>query len=330
MKVRKKIYGENSTQDNIININSQQIINICQNKEEILFSQKSFLEILLGLIKNSQIEYLTNKKKNTAEKKRILLELKNNLQEIKKEKEKNENLFLRQKEQKEKNLRNILFNPVYTKRSISNSNYININYETLITENNENFDDKETPQLKLLNFKVENEIKKVENKLKRNQFLIQYYKNQTNDKSSLREKECDLKKDDEIIEQLLHDKLLFQREKFIETVNLKSQQDMKISTFQTQSLAYKLCLQEIQSPYKYVKPQEIIEEEENNKSCMDTINEEDKEKSLNKNLKLINMNDVEKLLNLNMNINVNINLNKQYINNHFDSNENIKDNIEKI
>ena len=136
---------------------------------------------------------------------------------------------------------------------------------------------------------------------------------------------------------LLHQKLISQREKFIETVNMKSLQDMRINNIQSQTIGYKNAIKEISKSYKYVSTQEIITEE--NKSYMDTINEDEKDENVShddmnveinnnnvnslKNLKLIDMNDVEKLLKLNMNINVNINYNKQYINNHFDGNKNV-------
>jgi hypothetical protein len=71
---------------------------------------------------------------------------------------------------------------------------------------------------------------------------------------------------------LLHQKLISQREKFIETVNMKSLQDMRISSIQSQTIGYKNALKDISKSYKYVNTQEIITEE--NKSYIDTINED--------------------------------------------------------
>ena len=343
---------------------SNKIINIYQSKDEILFAQKSFLEILLGLIKKTQVDYLLNNKSkddksknnlsNTFKMKQILNELNKNLIEIKNEKEKKLELFQLQKQQKESSLKKMIFNTVYSKRSVSNYNYINSNYETLITENNEYYFNKETPELKLLNFKVENEILKVENLSKRILYIIQYYKTPHLIHEHQNEIICESKKQNESMNQFLHQQLIQQREKFIEIVNMKSLQDMRINNIQSQTIGYKTAIKDYLKSSRYVNTQEVIEEEEN-KTYLETINEDEKieenkkskindnlnesdnnniNKSNNinniKNLKLIDMNEVEKLLKLNMNINVNINYNKQYINNHFDGqkkDKNDKDNF---
>ena len=348
-----KLNKKNKIESNSIN----PIINIYHSKLELLFGQKSFLEILLGLIKKTQVDYLTSinskqTKKNNNEIKQILNDLKESLIEIKKEKEKKINLYESGKKQKESNLKKIIFNTVISKRSVSNFNYINTNYETLITENNENYYNKETPELKLLNFKVENEIKKVENLSKRKLYLIQYYKTPHLIHDHRTEIICEDRRNNESMNQLLHQKLIQQREKFIEIVNMKSLQDMRINNMQSQAIGYKNAMKDIHKSYRYVNTQEVITEE--NRSYLETVNEDEKvdektenlknsknleeEKDINKNivinkernninnvndlknLKLIDMNEVEKLLKLNMNINVNINYNQQYINNHFDNN----------
>ena len=376
MKIRSNlgVNGAKLNKKNKIESNSKNpVINIYQSKAELLFGQKSFLEILLGLIKKTQVDYLTSissnsltqqtkpNKKSLNDKnindivniKQILNDLKESLTEIKKEKEKKINLFEMTKQQKETNLKKIIFNTVISKRSVSNFNYINSNYETLITENNENYYNKETPELKLLNFKVENEIKKVENLSKRKLFIIQYYKTPHLIHDHRTEIICENQRNNESMNQLLHQKLIQQREKFIEIVNMKSLQDMRINNMQSQAIGYKNAMKDIHKSYRYVNTQEVITEE--NKSYLETVNEDEKidekaniknsknfeeEKDINnnniilntkernninnvndlKNLKLIDMNEVEKLLKLNMNINVNINYNQQYINNHFDNN----------
>ena len=368
MKIRSKL-GTNSTKLNkknkIETSSVNPVINVYQSKVELLFGQKSFLEILLGLIKKTQVDYLTSNTSNNSKQakntelakiKQILNDLKESLTEIKKEKEKKINLFEMAKQQKETNLKKIIFNTVLSKRSVSNFNCINSNYETLITENNENYYNKETPELKLLNFKVENEIKKVENLSKRKLYIIQYYKTPHLIHEHRTEIICEDRRNNESMNQLLHQKLIQQREKFIEIVNMKSLQDMRISNMQSQAIGYKNAMKDIHKSYRYVNTQEVIAEE--NKSYLETVNEdekidekgenlknsknfeEEKDKNNNiinckernninnvndlKNLKLIDMNEVEKLLKLNMNINVNINYNQQYINNHFDNNNNNK------
>ena len=349
MKLRTKVQSRDiklNKNNNIIESKTvNNTFNITQKKDEILFGQKSFLEIILGLIKNAQIDYLSsiksnenNKSKNISQIKVILNELNQSLIEIKKEKEKNINLFQKQKQQRESDLKKLIFSTVLTKRSVSNSNYVNINYETLITENNENDFNKETPQLKLLNFKVENEIIKVENLSRRKLFLIQYYKTPHLIHEHRTEIICEDKKNNESMEQLLHQRLIQQREKFIETANMKYLQEMRINSIKSQIMGYINATREIQKSYRYVNTQEVITEE--NKSYLETVNEDENnennfknskddinnESAINKsninnlkNLKLIDMNEVEKLLKLNMNINVNINYNQQYINNHFDN-----------
>ena len=129
---------------------SEPTINIFQNKAEILFNQKTFLEILLGFIKKAQVDYLTNNKLNgnidksiksnkVPSIKKVLKELNDNLLEIKEEKDKSIELLEKKTEQKKDDLRKLIFSTVYTKRSISNYNYINVKHETLITERNEKY-----------------------------------------------------------------------------------------------------------------------------------------------------------------------------------------------
>ena len=267
--------------------------------------------------------------------------------EIKKEKEKKIQLFEKIKQQKKSNLKKLIFNTVYSKRSVSNSTYINSNFETLITENNETHYNNETPELKLLNFKVQNEIIKVENLTKRKQYLILYYKTPHNVNDHRTEIICEDKRTNESINQLLHQKLIQQRENFIDIVNMKNLQDMKINNIQSQTIEYKNAMKDIHKSYRYVNTQEVITEE--NKSYLETVNEDEKfddnlkadanncnnnikieSNDINnlKKLKILDMNDGEKYLKLNMNINVNINYNKQYINNHFD-NSKMKENKEE-
>ena len=306
------------------------IINITQSKNERLFGQKSCLEILLGLIKKAQVEYLnsTDTNKNTM----VLMDLKESLTEIAKEKDKIMDLVLNQNQQKKVKLKQLAFNTVYYKRSVSSSNYVANNLETVVTEYNEYDYSKEdrqvTPELKLLNFKAEYELMKVNFFIQKDQFLIQYYKSPHLINEHLTEIYCEDTKSIEFVNKLLHQELKEQREKFIDIVNLKNIQDIRISTMQSQSIGYKNAMKDINKSYRYVDTHEIIEEE--NKSYMETIKEDEKGEATPKfsnknrnsgtfnnytNFKRIGMNDVEKLMKLNMNINVNINYNNQYINN---------------
>ncbi len=360
-----KISRNNKIMANTLDPNTT--ISFFQTKSEILFNQKTFLEIILSFIKNVQVDYLNNNTlnenkdnsnnsiqlNNASKIKTVLKELKENLLEIKKEKDKNIELLIKQTEQKKDILRKTIFNTVYTKRSISNYNYINLKHETLITENNENYYNKETPELKLLNFKVENEIIKVDNLTQRVQLLIQYYKTPHKIENHRTEIINDSKKNEETINEILHDKVVEQRENFMDEVNQKSIQDLTISSLHSQIIRYRNEMNDVHKSLKYVNTQEVITEE--NKSYLETIKEDEKNDNLtfrtsfsgtktgatnniinnninnnnksSKNIKYIDINDIEKLLKLNMNINVNINYNKQIINNHFDNNNNINDKV---
>ena len=360
-----KISRNNKIMANTLDPNTT--ISFFQTKSEILFNQKTFLEIILSFIKNVQVDYLNNntlnenkdnsdnsiQSNNASKMKKVLKELKENLLEIKKEKDKNIELLIKQTEQKKDILRKTIFNTVYTKRSISNYNYINLKHETLITENNENYYNKETPELKLLNFKVENEIIKVDNLTQRVQLLIQYYKTPHKIEDHRTEIINDSKKNEETINEILHDKVVEQRENFMDEVNQKSIQDLTISSLHSQIIKYRNEMNDVHKSLKYVNTQEVITEE--NKSYLETIKEDEKNENLtfrtsfsgtktgatnniinnninnnnksSKNIKYIDINDIEKLLKLNMNINVNINYNKQIINNHFDNNNNINDKV---
>ena len=213
--------------------------------------------------------------------------------------------------------------------------------ETVVTEYNEYDYSKEdrqvTPELKLLNFKAEYELMKVNFFIQKDQFLIQYYKSPHLINEHLTEIYCEDTKSIEFVNKLLHQELKEQREKFIDIVNLKNIQDIRISTMQSQSIGYKNAMKDINKSYRYVDTHEIIEEE--NKSYMETIKEDEKGEATPKfsnknrnsgtfnnytNFKRIGMNDVEKLMKLNMNINVNINYNNQYINNHFENNNELE------
>ena len=131
-------------------------LNNFQSKEEKLFGNKSFLEIILGLIKNTQkgiimneknknnkeisnikriLNVLNNDNKEISNIKRILNVLNNDLLQIKKEKEKEFNLNENIKKEKIKKF----FNTNYLNKRAINSvpTNLNTNFDTLITEKSE-------------------------------------------------------------------------------------------------------------------------------------------------------------------------------------------------
>ena len=134
-------------------------------KHQYLFSHKSFIEVLLGLIKDSQMEYLssfsiekkkkkssqTKKKMSVKSTKKVLFLLKNSLNLINKQKKNEYNYIKNEKNEKQK-----VFH--------SSKEFKHIR--------------KELDQLKNINFQYENEIKKLDNliELKNNHlYLIKSY-----------------------------------------------------------------------------------------------------------------------------------------------------------
>jgi len=110
-------------------------LNKFQSKEEKLFGNKSFLEIILGLIKNTQKDLIMNDKNKNRNKeisniKHILNVLNKDLLQIKKEKEKELNLNENIRNEKIKKF----FKTNYLNKCAINSvqNNLNTNFDTLI------------------------------------------------------------------------------------------------------------------------------------------------------------------------------------------------------
>ena len=129
-------------------------------KEEILFSHKSSLEIILGIIKNSQILFLSNIsfKKNFSNKnniKKILIDLKENLNSIYKEQNTKSSFFESQFFKQKSSVQNEIF-----EKNLKNNNYQKLKDEI--------------EQLKILNFKAINEIRLIQNLAMKNYLINQY------------------------------------------------------------------------------------------------------------------------------------------------------------
>ena len=143
-------------------------------KEQNLFSNKSNKEILLYLIKTSQISILTQKNDdskahNLLKIKNCLSELKTNLTYILNEKNINENYL----ENNINKVKNELQFTIQKNKKKDNSNNDNNDYylETEIRE--KNYEGNELSKLKYQNFIIENEIRKTE-------FLILNFQNNLN------------------------------------------------------------------------------------------------------------------------------------------------------
>ena len=337
MKIRKinsfnRIYSQSKNLTSLHNTGRTNTTNILPKKEEILFAHKTSLEILLAIIKKSQIDYLQTKNENSVNTnniKNILNELKISLSEILNEQEKIASILSAQKNDQTQKLTNLIFNTSFSKRSISNMTDLNSNYQTLVTESVESDLGNETSQLKLLNFKTENEIEKLNFLYYRFTFLLHYLKTPHLLCEHVNEFILNNKKDNSLCDNELHNICIQKRNRFMEVAKMKGLQDNRIFSLKFQVEKLRSFLKEHKKNLeKGGSAQEIIEEE--GKSYIETVEDSNKNEKLDKemedglkdgfNSNKLGINDFGKIFKLNvnnMNINVNINLNKQYINNQF-------------
>ena len=206
-------------------------LNNYQNQEEKLIGYKLFLEKILALIKNSQKNLIL--KKNLKNRilssiKQVLIVLQNNLTLIKVNKDKTLKLLETINNQKRdnffklKNSNKSLFHPF--------KNNLQKNFDSLIKETIENESLAEISQLKNLNFEVENEIQKIENIKKRMILEINYYNMSRNFQETKKvnyiNKICN---ENEMINQLLHNKLIDKRNEFVNLANMRNKQEDEIN-----------------------------------------------------------------------------------------------------
>ena len=325
LKLKRNVLNR-STQMNRVKYNN--LLNILPKKDEILFSQKTFLEIILGLIKETQNEYLT-KKKLTKNKndikiiKGVLLKLINDLKEIKEEKEKEMKLFISKNDQKKLNLSHIVKNAISNQKKLSKSENISSNILCEDDSYNFNFD---YLDIKQQNFILENKIKEVENMINRNISFIKFYKTPHRFQDHFTEIYAKNKKNiTKNITENLYDSLNI-RSIWKDVAYKKNLQDMRLENIRHKIKKLKKDKEEKAISNKYINTENIIPEE-----IQETENiEEDKNINIDdeKDIK-IGLKEMEKLFNLNMNINVNINVNKQYINNNYDNNKQNENNRKK-
>lgn len=220
-------------------------LNNFKSKEEKLFGKKCFLEIILGLIKNSQNDIIINNNKNYKNLsyiKRILKTLMKDLLEIKMAKEKEINLNEIIKKEKKKKF----FTLNYSNKLVTNSvqNNLETNFNSLITLSNENEYYEELKLLKLLNFKVKNEIMKTNNLIKKTIREIDYYKNNKSNKEKSNIIYIN-NNENEILNKILHNQLIFQRKNFIKLANMKNEQDDYIKFLLDEIHEYHINLEEL-------------------------------------------------------------------------------------
>jgi len=331
----KRNFLNKSTQVSIVKYNN--LFQTISKTDEILFSQKTFLEIILGLIKETQADYLT-RRKQLGEKneifliKEILSDLNNNLKEIKEEKVKKLKLIQSQKEQKQSNLRDIMNNTnIYQRRRI-NSEIISMSVMNDDDSEDSDFDNiiKDEQDFKTKNFILGNRIIELDNKILRIQYLIKFEKSPHKFEEHFTEILIENKSNKQNVTANLHGSLLNIRDVWKEIASKKNLQEMKLANMRTKIKNLKKESKQnlnFTKNNKYINTEDVIPEEnrdtENNEEPDNIDNiikniQLDLDKSDARNIKL-GLKDMEKLLKLNMNINVNINLNKQYINNHFNN-----------
>lgn len=271
-------------------------LNISENKVEKLIENKSYLEKILDLIKNSQKNLIIKKrfrKSNISNIKQTLISLNNNLFRLKADKEKSLKLL--------ENLRNQKIKHFYKLKN-SNNSFMNSfkknfssNFDSLISETTGNESYGEVSQLKNLNFEVENELQKLDNIKKQMLLEINYYNLSKDFKKVTRINYLNnTNNDDEMINKILHNKLISKRNNFVNLANMKNTQGEDINFIKDKINFFKIKLKtKIQSTKNLIR--------KNKKFYIETIKEdsENDDISINNNIpiKFENFNKSNKIIN---------------------------------
>ena len=300
-------------------------------KEQILFTRKSSLEVLFNLIKSFQNDYFSKRKEINKIKysKKMITSLMNDLSLMKAEKEKQFDYLKIKNENNKKRIQDILFSENQTKK-VNNIEINDILHFSYVNKKKE---------LKLINFQIENEIQKTKFIIEQKNQMYLYLKAIPFILDTNQEKFCNINYENlENISGILKDYRTSIKNKFISIVKDKIQIESEIN-----ALKEKIKNTNLNSNNKkYVETEEIIYEEtkENNKTLITNQSKRNSYASLNKlnnNKKVLNnssKNVIKKHLSidalmkdsiyrnifplyqknqinnfLNMNINVNINVN---------------------
>ena len=271
-------------------------LNISENKVEKLIEYKSYLEKILDLIKNSQKNLIIKKrfrKSNISNIKQTLISLNNNLFRLKADKEKSLKLL--------ENLRNQKIKHFYKIKN-SNNSFMNSfkknfssNFDLLISETTGNESYGEVSQLKNLNFEVENELQKLDNIKKQMLLEINYYNLSKDFKKVTKINYLNnTNNDDEMINKILHNKLIAKRNNFVNLANMKNTQGEDINFIKDKINFFKIKLKtKIQSTKNLVRKNkkfyiETIKEDSENDDISINNNIPIKFENFNKNNKIIN------------------------------------------
>ena len=309
---------------------SHSVLNTHSKKEEFLFSHKTSLEMLLSVIKNSQISFLSNISKNNKISKKnikqILLEFKDNLNTM----------------YNEQNAKTEFFQSLAVKQKsvIQNQLFENIKKNKIF----QNLKD-EIEQLKELNFKAQNDIKYIENLIIKNNNIEQYLNKNKNivKKDFPNEINCIKPKLYSMVSYLLHRKDIETKKYFKYLVSTKQRQNDQMSYVTKSIEQLKYLIYNKENGYSnYIYAEDIIPEESKeytksvtinninntinkiifNQNKIDINNNNDKDEYVSDNSSVNSIenniddknegNKLNNYINVNMNINFNFNFDKIY------------------
>ena len=353
----------NNTLKKILNKSHNLPLNLLLNKNQssndkknkLLFNYKSSLEVLLNNIKYFQLDYLSEQsKKNKKITKKNLSLLKNDLNMLLLEKNKQYNYFKEKNEISKNNLQLILFPSSEENKELNNNTNLENNIITSVIEKE---------QLQLLNFQMQNEINKtnflIEQKKQINSYIesIPFFIDDTNEIVNNNNYE-----NNQLITGFFNQIIRRVRNQFIEVVKNKFSKELEINSisYQINNTKKKIENCKLIGFKKYIETEKIIQEESkeynnsfntsqskrnsissidkdiiktiNNKPSTDIKTKNKKKeriindqlqrrnifytKKINNNIFNIKNNNVNKYLNMNINVNINLNNNNSIYNNY--------------
>ena len=353
----------NNTLKKILNKSHNLPLNLLLNKNQssndkknkFLFNYKSSLEVLLNNIKYFQLDYLSEQsKKNKKITKKNLSLLKNDLNMLLLEKNKQYNYFKEKNEISKNNLQLILFPSSEENKELNNNTNLENNIITSVIEKE---------QLQLLNFQMQNEINKtnflIEQKKQINSYIesIPFFIDDTNEIVNNNNYE-----NNQLITGFFNQIIRRVRNQFIEVVKNKFSKELEINSisYQINNTKKKIENCKLIGFKKYIETEKIIQEESkeynnsfntsqskrnsissidkdiiktiNNKPSTDIKTKNKKKeriindqlqrrnifytKKINNNIFNIKNNNVNKYLNMNINVNINLNNNNSIYNNY--------------
>ena len=297
-------------------------------KEPILFNHKSSLEVLLKMLKNFQIDYLSLRVKKLGTK-QMLLSLKDNLNSMLNGKIKKLKKLKNETEVKKKKAQKMLFpSSKEAKKNNVTSNWI------------------EKDQLQLLNFQIENEISKTDYFIEKKSQIIKNFKSEVFYFEENREIFYYTNYENYKYISLFLGNIIKQvKKEFLCKVQEKTKNEKEIIQLSEQINSLKITMEDmhLEGPKKYIETDEIIQEDSkeysrsnnqsknnsfnihnikllkrlSNASHRNSLNKYKKTMFYNKEISKDILNDINASNNinnyLNMNINVNINLNNNNI-----------------